>query len=375
MKEQPFYFGTVVNRRVFLNRKAELKRLSTNIEHGVNTVVISPRRWGKTSLVHKATDSFSKGEVIFVFLDLFRVASRKQFFEHYASAVLKATETKSDELIRSIQTFFSKLIPELSLSPDPNAELSFKLSWRDDEVPESEILELPQKLAEEKGKTIVMCIDEFQNLADFDKDYELQKLLRSHWQHHSAVNYILYGSKRSLMNRFFTEQNLPFYGFGDLMFLSKIEKKEWTSYIQKRFLLFNKSVDENVAEEIADLMDCHSYYVQQLAYVTFLNCDRHAGKKELDQAVEIMLYQNQILYRKIIDDLSAHQIEYLRALTEGVTQFYKKKNLKNYNLGSIGNIKRIKEALEQKEVLDYFEGNPLFLDPGFALWFRKWYLK
>jgi AAA+ ATPase superfamily predicted ATPase len=373
--EQPFYFGTVVSRRVFLNRSKELDRLHQNMSNGVNTILISPRRWGKTSLVKKATETFKDQEIRFVFLDLFRIASRKQFLEHYSVQVLEATQSDAQELLRNLRKFFSKLIPELSFSSDPQPEVSFSLHWKDEQWPEEEILDLPQKIASEQNIRLILCLDEFQNIASFDKEHSFQKLLRSHWQHHTDVSYILYGSKRSLMNEFFTSQSMPFYGFGDLLYLEKIVASEWQEYIMRRFQLFGKEIDPDTALRISQLMECHSYYVQQLAYVTFLNTKQKAANLDLELALEVMLQQNQILYRKMVDELSSPQIEYLRALSEGVSQFYKKKNMKKYDLGSVGNIKRIREALEAKEILDFFEGKPQFLDPAFALWFKKYYLR
>ena len=373
--EQPFYFGSVVSKRVFLNRTQDLERLHQNMSNGVNTILISPRRWGKTSLVKKACETLKDKDIRFVFLDLFRVSTRKQFLEHFSTEILKATQSGTDQILQNIRKFFSKLIPEISFSTDPTAELSFKISWKEDEWPEEEILDLPQKIAEELGIRLIVCIDEFQDLNSFDKDFQFQKLLRSHWQHHRQVSYVLYGSKRSLMNDFFTRQAMPFYAFGDLMFLDRIPANEWKDYIIWRFDLFGKKIEEDIALRIADLMQEHSYYVQQLAYVTFLNTKQLADKEVLDFSLDMMLQQNQILYRKIVDDLTASQIEFLKALSEGVEQFYKKKIMKKYDLGSVGNIKRVKEALEAKEVVDFFEGRAQFLDPAFALWFKKYYLQ
>ena len=220
----------------------------------------------------------------------------------------------------------------------------------------------------------MMCVDEFQNIAQFDKKHHFQKTLRSYWQHHNSVCYCLYGSKRHLMNKFFNKSSMPFYRFGDILFLDKISEKHWEQYIVKRFKLFGKEISKQHAANIADLVNCHSYYVQQLAHIAFVNTKVKLTEAILNQSVKQLLEQNQIMYQRIMEELTATQIEYMKAIVDGVTSFYSKRVAKNYDLGTVGNIKRVKEALEQKDVIDYFSKHPEFVDPVFQLWFSTYYL-
>jgi hypothetical protein len=47
----PFKYGKVVTGDYFINRTDDIKRIQNNISAGINTILISPRRWGKSSLV------------------------------------------------------------------------------------------------------------------------------------------------------------------------------------------------------------------------------------------------------------------------------------------------------------------------------------
>jgi len=53
MENKPFIFGVATSGDNFTDREQETTRFLSNFTHGVNTVLISPRRWGKTSLVKK----------------------------------------------------------------------------------------------------------------------------------------------------------------------------------------------------------------------------------------------------------------------------------------------------------------------------------
>lgn len=373
-QNEPFKFGEVVSSSIFLNRKDDLSRLHTNFKSGVSTILISPRRWGKSSLIKKAAETYKDAKTVFVFMDCFRVHTREQFFEEFASKVIAATTTKMEERLQAIKTFFGNLVPEIGISPDQHNEVSFKLKWNKT-LPEAAILDLPQTIAKERGLKIILCIDEFQNISWFDGKHHFQKELRSYWQHHTEVTYCLYGSKRHLMVKFFNKVSMPFYRFGDLFFLEKITRDHWQQYIVKRFSLFDKKIDKQLAVQIADLMQCHSYYVQQLAHITFHRTESSVTEEILKASVVQLLENNQILYQRILEDLSPPQIEFLRAMTDGVTSFYSKKVNKNYELGSVGNIKRIREALESKEVIDLFSKRPTFVDPVFELWFNAVYLQ
>ena len=58
----PFIFGNTVSTKSFTNREEEALKLSRNLLGGTNTIIISPRRWGKSSLVEKVILDIQKTE-------------------------------------------------------------------------------------------------------------------------------------------------------------------------------------------------------------------------------------------------------------------------------------------------------------------------
>ncbi len=106
----------------------------------------------------------------------------------------------------------------------------------------------------------------------------VQKQLRSHWQKHQDVSYCLIGSKRHLLMHVFTSPSMPFYKFGDMMFIEKISTKDWEKYITERFHATGKEIEPEQSGRIALLVDNHPYYVQQLAQLCRLRCDPRSAK-------------------------------------------------------------------------------------------------
>ena len=97
--EFPFVFGKVVTGPQFINRKKELAKLKANIDHGIHTVLISPRRWGKSSLIKFLSKKMSKDKQFkFVLIDFFRFSDEQEFYEEYSKAILKAGSSKLSDL-------------------------------------------------------------------------------------------------------------------------------------------------------------------------------------------------------------------------------------------------------------------------------------
>jgi len=262
-------------------------------------------------------------------------------------------------------------VPKISIGPDPASEISFSIEFTDRQ-PGEEVLNLPQKIASDKNIQIVVCIDEFQQIAEFDGEAWFQKKLRSHWQLQNNVTYCLYGSKKHIFSRLFSRQSEPFYKFGDLIFLQKIPSSEWISFICKRFELTGKKISGYFAEKICQTVDNHSSYVQQLSWLVWIKTTVEVTDEIYEAAKTDLLNQNSSLYYRYVEELTAYQLNFLRAVAEGIhKEFNKKDILKKYVLGTSANIGRLKQSLENKEHIDNTNGIITFDDPVFRLWFVK----
>lgn len=373
MKDTPFIYGNTVSDHAFTNRDAEIQKLSSNLIHGINTSIISPRRWGKSSLVEKVSADIKKTHknIHIVLIDLFSVSSEAAFLETFAREVIKASSSKWEDWLISGKEFFKALTPKLSVGIDPQNDFSLGFDWNELQKNSDEILNLPEFIAQKKGIKFIICLDEFQNLASFSNALSLEKKLRANWQRHKSVTYCLYGSKRHMMSDIFNNPSKPFYRFGDIMMLPKITTAKWVGFIVRGFENTGKIIDEITAEKIPASMKNHSWYVQQLAHYTWNLTSKKASTKELNQALTELIHANSPLYQREIEIISHTQLNLLKAICKGETKFTSTATMNKYALGTPRNVSKNKTILINNDIVHEQDGLFEFLDPAFELWFKK----
>lgn len=371
--EAPFVFGVRVEGNTFTDRKDETNRLKMNFLYGVNTILISPRRMGKTSLVEKVCSLVESDTLKIAKIDAFGCRSENDFINAFATAVVRATSSKWEEWMENAKTFLSRFIPKISIGQDPLTDFSIALEYNRANTVTEDILQLPETIAKQKGIKIVICIDEFQQIADFPDSITFQKKLRSVWQLQSNVSYCLYGSKKHMMEKMFQSQSHPFYRFGDLFYLDKISETDWVEYICERFRVTGKEISRELASEICTVTDRYSSYVQQLSWLVWLRTDRHATKEDVEFGIDRMLDACEPLFIQQTESLSAYQMNFLRALANGVhTGFTRSEILDTYQLGTAANISRLKKALTEKDLIMMTAPKKLEIsDPILALWLKR----
>jgi len=177
MQGAPFVFGKTAEGENFTNRKDECARLKQNFFSLTNTTIVSPRRWGKSSLVKAvAKECMAKDKKLKVcIIDLFSVRSEGEFYAHFASSIIRATSSKWEERLGVAKEFLSHLRPQIVFSPNHQEEISFDIEWEKAAQDPDKILELPEKIAHSKGLRLVVCIDEFQNVGEFKESLAFQK--------------------------------------------------------------------------------------------------------------------------------------------------------------------------------------------------------
>jgi hypothetical protein len=375
--ETPFVFGKIATDVNFTDREQETAWLVQNFTSLINTIIISPRRWGKSSLVHKAASvaMAQDKELRVCDIDLFNVLNEEHFYELLAEKVLAATASKWDDAIELAKQFFSRLVPKISVGTDPVNELTIDFNWDDVKHNPDEVLDLAEKIAVEKGMKIVICIDEFQNIANFSNADFFQKRLRSHWQRHQHVAYCLYGSKQHMMLDIFTNSSMPFYKFGNVIFLKKIETPYLVDFISKRFAETGKSVTDEASHLIVELTENHPYYAQQLAQLSWLRTKETCTVETVWAAHSTLVEQLSLLFVNITETMTSQQVYFLKALLAGEKAIGSTAVMHKYHLTSSTSVTRSKEALIKSDVLDKSNNTLSFQDPIYKYWLKHHYFE
>lgn len=356
----------------FTDRTKETERLKLNFENGMNTILISPRRMGKTSLVKKAMGEVVNPEVKTVYMDIYDCRAEYDFYNRFASVLLKETASRSSQILENIKKFLIRVSPKISFSPEPLSDVSLSLGITPKEYQPEELLNLPEMIAKEKGYHLVVCIDEFQQIGEFPDSLTIQKRMRGVWQHQEHVSYCLFGSKKHLMTNLFQSKRMPFYQFGEMMYLDKIPIKDWVQFIMARFSKYGKQISPSLAEKICTTVDGHSSYVQQLAWNLLAETKVIASEKDFDNAVDALLAQCSGLFVEQTIGLTSYQLNFIRALCAGIhTDFGSKRVTDQYPLGSKSNISRIRTALMERELIEERIDGVFLSDAVFEKWFIR----
>ncbi len=370
-----FIFGVAVSGENFIGREKEIHRLSSNFKNGINTILSSPRRWGKTSLIKKVKAIVESDKLRVIYVDIFPCRSEYDFYNMFAEAVLKQTSSRFDEWKDIAYEFISRLTPKFAFSVGPDSDYSVSLGITSKTHSAEEILQLPERIAQKKGIQIVICIDEFQQIGEFPDSVIVQKKMRSAWQHNSRVSYCLLGSRKHLMDELFQKRSLPFYKFGDIINLKLIPTEVWVPYICKQFKKVDRVISEELAAEICRIVENHSSYVQQLAWLTLLETGKVATREGVARALNELLDENTPLFTQQTELLTTYQMNFLRAILAGIhKEFGIATVLSEYNLGSSSNISRLRKSMVEKELVEFRQEGYFIADPILKIWLerQKW---
>jgi len=371
----PFQYGTLATEEHFVDRVEDRAQLKNFLSSHINVMLVSPRRWGKSSLVKKAMDELQAEDknVRVCFIDAFSIGSEAEFYRTFASQVIACASTKLERRIQDAKRFLTGVVPQLVIKDDVTNFMAFDVKFTPQEQDKMDILRLPETIAVAKKIQLIVCIDEFQQLASLPEYKNMEGKMRSAWQQQQHVTYCLYGSKRHMMMDIFNNANSPFYRFGQMVFLGKIAKTEWMSFIIDSFSKSGKSISSEYAERICDTVECHSWYLQQLCYFIWNATSEEVDAQSFDYGLQQLINTNSPMFQSDTESLASSQIEMLRAIKDDVQRLSSVEAKKAYSLGNPNTVSKNKKALINKDVIELRKGKLQFVDPVYKIWFSQEY--
>lgn len=320
----PFKFGSIVEGEFFTDRENEIKELISDIESGQNVVLISQRRYGKSSMVNKAINEM---HIKSIRLDLELISDEIDFANTF---VKKALILKPFEKFKGYLKAL-KIQPSIQYNPATgDVNVSFSAEANDKTAVLTESLELPEIIAKEQKKRIVVVFDEFQEIRRISGN--LEKKMRGVFQTHQNVSYIFIGSQESMIRDIFQEKKNPFYKFGRQKLLKCIPKIELENFVLKRF----NSVGTNASELVKELLlftDYHPYYTQQLCHELYIIQDKGVLKKGLiRKAIENIITEHNADYKRWWNGLDNTERKIVIGISEGYENITSKDFIQKYGI-------------------------------------------
>lgn len=319
--QNPFVYGEVVPAAAFVNRVAELDRLVGDLAAGQKVFLISPRRYGKSSLIRHALAAMTRRGALTVEVTVSSFSSYVAFLEGYARALV-AAETKSDRVRSWLRDTIRSARAEVRYAPDTSPlgaiTVSFPAVRSDRDVSRlaQEVFALPARLAETRRRQVVVALDEFQAIGGFNGG-SVEHAMRAAVQHQRNVGYVFAGSEPSLMERMLGPKR-PFYKAGPVIRLEKIPADEFAAAIDARFSRSGIKPETGLGAAIVDLAGNLPYDVQRLAHETWdevrTGGRRRATLDDLHQALRRLLTEQQTMFEAIWQRLTLAQRAVLRAV-------------------------------------------------------------
>jgi AAA+ ATPase superfamily predicted ATPase len=375
MKRNPFFFGEVVTGENFTDRVDEIGRLKEELRGGHNIFLISPRRYGKTSLIMQVLKDLDKEGLFTVYFDLYKVASLRELLEAYAKGVARSCTTRVEKFSGFIKDIFPKLRPKIIIGSDGAPSIEVDIHLKDADLLHSleEVLDVPDKIAGKRKRNFVVVFDEFQEILNLDGE-RIEKMMRSCFQHHHKVAYLFAGSKKHLIYGMVSDPNRAFYKLGDIMNLQKIEPAKMTMFLRKQFAKGSIQVTESILDYVLEISENVPYNVQYLCHHLWNWCleAKKIEKQDVMKAVYNIIAEQSANYIALWDALSLHQRLFLKAVCKLRNKtIFSKDFIREHDLGTPGSVQKSIALLKKKNIIDVDAKEIRFNDVFFKEWIRK----
>ena len=316
----PFVYGEVVPAASFVDREAELERLTGDLLAGQKVFLISPRRYGKSSLVVQALRAAARQGALTVDVTVSSYSSYVAFLEGYARALL-SVETRVDKARAWMREMLGAVRPEVRLEPDHAGRAQLAVSFpsarteKDVSRLAQEVFALPGRIADARKRKLAIGLDEFQAINAFNGG-SVEHALRAAVQHQRQVGYVFSGSEPALMERMLGKSR-PFYKAGPVMRLQKIPEDRFADFLEARFRATGIKPVADFGSAIIELAGNLPYDVQRLAHEVWDDA-KAAGRKtvnldDLHSTLTRLLGEHDTLFEGLWQRLTLAQRAALRA--------------------------------------------------------------
>ena len=315
--ENPFVYGEVVTDRNFADRTGEIKGLVRDLKDCEKIFLISPRRYGKTSLIMNVLEKLRKHGTYVIYIDIYKATSLHKLLELYTREIALAVETKLERAVHFIRDVLPGLRPKVTIGAEGNTSIGIDYVINKQDVLKflDEVYDLPQKLALKKKKKFVIAFDEFQEIVNFDGE-SIEKSMRASFQHQRDVGYLFAGSKKHLINDMIYNKNRAFYKIGKVINLNKLPKEEFRKFLQEKFSNTGFVLEKGTVDKVLRLVENYPYNAQLLCHKLWdVNLDKKKiNISDVETALGKILSEETPFYLSLWDSLTLHQRNILEAI-------------------------------------------------------------
>ncbi len=369
MIENPFITYGYESADYFCDRKQETHELITMLTNGNHAALISPRRMGKTGLIHHCFAQKEIQERYYTFLvDIYATKNLQDMVYRMGHGIVNRLKSRGQSAVDGFLRFVTSLRTGISFDGQGNA--SWNLGIGDIKSPNFTLEEIFNYLKAADRRCIV-AIDEFQAVGGYPEQ-NVEELMRTYVQDCRNAVFIFSGSQKSMMSEMFSSPARPFYQSVSLMFLKPVALQEYETFAKKHFEKAGKEIADGVVSAIYERFDGTTWYLQKVLNQLFATKD-NVDLGDEERAVRQIVNQNEDAYKDLLYQLTARQRDLLVAVSrEGkAKQITGAAFVKRYNLSSASSVQKSAQTLMEKQLLTHHQGVYEVYDKFMALWLRE----
>ena len=370
----PFFIGRYVDKQYFCDREKDTETLVRHILNGRNVALISPRRLGKSGLIHHTfAQDVIKDRYTTIYVDIYATNDLCEMVKALSEAIVKAVGQK-----KSWHEKFFSFIKSLRVGFHIDAvsgEPSFDIGIGDIENPDKTIRELFDYM-EASEKPCILAIDEFQQIREYPQT-NTEAFIRSLVQQCSRTSFIFCGSKRHTMTDIFYSPAKPFFQSVISQSLKPIPMETYVEFAGRMFSQRGKILDRDAAEAIYRMFDGCTWYMQMMMNEMFaLTKEGMTCTTEyIDFAWDNIIMAQEDRYQAILYGLAPKQKQLLQAIArdrtvEGITS---SDFVKRHRLVSASSVQAALKPLLKNDIVTCEEGIYRIYDYFFADYLAKKY--
>jgi len=337
-------------------------------------VLISPRRYGKTSLVQRVQHALSIEGHTTIYVDFYGVTSIEDVASRIATNIYRATYSKTPLFERAVK-YLSNLRPRIGVDVTSPKDFTFSLDVAKGKSGK-ELLEGTMdglgRFIQDSKKSCLVAIDEFQEMTELSDGLFIEGTMRSHIQHHSNASYFFVGSRRRILADMFNNRDRAFYKSAINVRLPVFPEDDLIEFLIERFDDGGKKCSIEAAKLICDLIQKHPYYSQKLAYHVHEISGEEIAETDVQNGFLNLMEDERDFFEVMIQGLGSRQIALLSAIAEEPTCTpYAQEYISNHGLGSAGTVQGGIKKLVSLDYIEQVDGKWRVVDTVFGAWLRK----
>ena len=368
----PFLVAGYSSPECFCDREKETERIISALCNDRNISLISPRRFGKTGLIHHVFYNLrnEKNDVYCFYFDIFSTQNLYEFVQIFGKTVLGKLDNYTQKTFKRVSEFFKSFRPAISLDLlTGTPQISFDIKPEEAQTGLQEIF----NYLENSGKRCYVAIDEFQQITEYPEK-GIEALLRTYIQFAGNVKFIFSGSKKHLMDAMFSAVNRPFYQSTQKINLREIPMETYSIFAQNHFAKSGKTLPPSLFEMIYNLVLGHTWYIQLLLNQLYSLPQKKYSETDLNRIVADVLEEENATFKTYCELLTKGQLRVLTAIAKERkiaipthSGFIKKHNLTAASSVNLA----IKSLIDKSLILKDEDGNYFVYDRFFSLWLER----